>query len=55
MIELEQEGTRGDPEHETRVWLDKLAEVDRQRSRAQDMAIQGLLDYDELRAKLASL
>ena len=55
MIELERDGMREDPEHEARVWLGKLAEVDRQRARAQDMAIQGLLDYDELRAKLASL
>jgi hypothetical protein len=54
MIELEREGMRGDPEQDKKIWLDKLAEVDRQRSRAQDMAIQGLLDYDELRAKLAS-
>ena len=37
------------------MWQDKLTEVNRQRSRAQDMAIQGLLDYDELRTKLASL
>ncbi len=55
MIELERGATRGDPEREAKTWLDKLSEVDRQRSRAQDMAIQGLLDYDELRAKLASL
>jgi hypothetical protein len=55
MIELESEAVRGDPEQEIKTWLDKLAEVDGQRSRAQDMAIQGLLDYDELRSKLASL
>lgn len=35
--------------------MNKLAEVDRQRDRAQDLAIQGLLDADELRAKLAGL
>jgi site-specific DNA recombinase len=55
MIELEREAVRGDPEQEIKLWLGKLAEVDGQRSRAQDMAIQELLDYDELRAKLASL
>ncbi len=55
MIELECGAMRGDPEREAKTWLNKLSEVDRQRSRAQDMAIQGLLGYDELRAKLASL
>lgn len=55
MIELDREGVRGDLEQEIKTWLDKLTEADRQRSRAQDMAIQGLLDYDELRTKLASL
>ncbi len=33
----------------------KLAELDEQRARAQDLAIEGLLDHDELRAKLAAL
>ena len=55
MIELEREGMRKDPEREARVWIDKLAEIDRQRSRMQDMVIEGLLDYDELRTKLARL
>ena len=55
MIELERAGVRGDTEQEIKTWVDKLSEVNRQRSRAQDMAIQGLLDYDELRTKLASL
>jgi site-specific DNA recombinase len=55
MIELEREGVHRDPEHDAKMWSDKLAEVNRQRSRAQDMAIQGLLDYDELGAKLANL
>jgi hypothetical protein len=55
MIELERETVRGDPEQEIKSWLDKLAEVTRQRSRAQDMTVQRLLDYDELRLKLTSL
>ncbi len=55
MIEFERETARGNPEQEIKMWLDRLAEVVRQRSRAQDMAIQELLDYDELRSKLASL
>jgi site-specific DNA recombinase len=55
MIELKRKETRGDPEREAKAWLNRLAEVDRQRARAQDMAIQGLLGYDELREKLARL
>jgi site-specific DNA recombinase len=55
MIELERDTLRGNPEREVKAWLDKLAEAGRQRSRAQDMAIEGLLDYDELRAKLVAL
>ena len=55
MIDEERRGLRGDPEREAKAWLEKLNEVDRQRERAQDMAIQGLLDYEELRAKLAAL
>ena len=55
-IKLEREhGMQGDPEREARAWLDKIAEVDRQRSRAQDLAVEGLLSHDELRAKLAVL
>jgi len=53
MIDEERRGLRGGPEREAKAWLEKLNEVDRQRERAQDMAIQGLLDYEELRAKLS--
>jgi len=55
MIEIKRKETRGDPEREAKAWLDRLADVGRQRARTQDMAIQGLLDYDELRVKLAGL
>ena len=55
MIELERETLRGDPKREARAWRNKLSEVEWQRSRAQDMAIAGLLCYDELGAKLAVL
>jgi hypothetical protein len=55
MIELERQGMRGDPERQVKTWLDKLAEADRQRARAQDLAIEGLLSHEELRAKLAAL
>ena len=46
---------RGDPEHEMRVWAKRLAEVDAKRSRYQEMAAEGLIDFDELRAKLGTL
>ncbi|HVF01222.1 MAG TPA: hypothetical protein VNA27_07785 [Rubrobacteraceae bacterium] len=55
MIELEREGMRGDPERGAKVWLDKLAEMDRKRSGFQDMAAEGLITFDELRTKLAAL
>jgi site-specific DNA recombinase len=55
-IELERAANyHGDPERERKAWLDKIAEAGRQRSRAQDLAIEGLIGHDELRAKLASL
>jgi hypothetical protein len=45
----------GDPEREVKVWLEKLAEVDRKRSAYQDQQAEGLLMRDELRTKLAAL
>jgi DNA repair ATPase RecN len=55
MIEEERAGVRDDPERETKTWLDKLAEADRKRSTFQDMAAEGLITFDELRAKLVEL
>jgi DNA repair ATPase RecN len=55
MIEEERKGVRGDPEREARMWLEKIAEGDRKRSGFQDMAAEGLITFDELRAKLADL
>jgi site-specific DNA recombinase len=55
MIALQREGTGEDPDREARVWAEKLAEVDNKRSRYQDMAAEGLITFDELRAKLADL
>jgi site-specific DNA recombinase len=51
---VEQE-RRGDPEGEMRLWAKRLAEVDAKRSRFQDMAAEGLIDFDELRGKLDAL
>jgi len=55
MLEEERKALRGDPEREAKVWFDKIAEVDRQRARAQDLAIEGLLSPDGLREKLTHL
>ena len=55
MIEQKRKAVRGDPDKETSVWLDKIADADRQRARAQDLAIEGLLSPEELRAKLSVL
>ncbi len=55
MIEEKRGALRGDPAEAANVWLDKIADVDRRRARAQDLAIEGLLSPDELRAKLATL
>ena len=55
MIALERAGAKGDPEREAEVWLRKLAEADGKRARYQEMAAEGLITFDELRAKLAEL
>ncbi len=55
LIEEERRAHRGDPEREARAWLKKIAEVDRTRGRFQDMAAEGLITFDELRAKLETL
>jgi hypothetical protein len=49
------QGSGGDPDAQTRLWLNKLAEVDRKRARYQEMAAEDLIDLDELRARLADL
>jgi len=55
MIELERGSVRGDADDETRLWADKLAEVEGKRSRYQEMAAENLITFEELRAKLAEL
>jgi site-specific DNA recombinase len=55
MIELEREGLRGDPDQETKAWLEKLAEVGRMRSSYQEMAAKGLITFEELEDKLLGL
>jgi hypothetical protein len=55
MIERERDGLREDPDQEAKAWADKLAAVDRKRARFQDVAAEGLLDFEELRTKLEAL
>ncbi len=54
-LEQERRDRRGDPEREAKAWHGKLAEVKRKRCGFQDMAAEGLVTLDELRAKLAGL
>jgi site-specific DNA recombinase len=55
MIARERNGLRGDPGRDAKLWANKLAEVDRKRARFQDMAAENLIDFDELRVRLATL
>ena len=55
MIEEKRKAMRGGPDQEANLWLDKIAGIDRQRARAQDLAVEGLLTPDELRGKLVDL
>jgi DNA repair exonuclease SbcCD ATPase subunit len=55
MLEHERNGFHGDPERDAKVWLEQLADAERKRSSFQDMAAEGLITFDELRTKLATL
>ena len=55
MIEREQNELRGDPDQQAKTWVDKLADVGVKRAKFQDMAAEGLINFDELRTKLAEL
>jgi site-specific DNA recombinase len=52
LIEGEKSTMPGDPEREAKAWLQSIEESDRQRARAQELAIEGLLSHEELRGKL---
>ena len=55
-VEREREQVlRGDPEQEARSWLEKIAAVDRQRAKYQEMAAEELITFEELRERLAGL
>jgi site-specific DNA recombinase len=55
MMERERAGNHGNPEDEAAVWLDRLGALERKRANLQDMAAEGLITFDELRAKLAAV
>ena len=55
MLQQERTGSHGDPQREIALWLEKVAETERKRSGFQDMAAEGLMTLEELRAKLAGL
>jgi site-specific DNA recombinase len=55
MIEQESRGVHGDPATETERWLEEISEAGRKRTRYQEMAAEGLIEFEELRARLAAL
>jgi len=55
MIELERRGTRGDPSNEARIWVDKLAEVDRKRTKYQEAFAADAVTLPELKSYLSQL
>jgi site-specific DNA recombinase len=55
MIEEERQEMHDEPEQEVKPWLSKLAQVERKRSRFQDMAAEGYITLEELGAKLSDL
>jgi chromosome segregation ATPase len=46
---------RRDPEREANTWLEKLSELKRKRSSYIDLAADGIMNREELKAKLAQL
>jgi chromosome segregation ATPase len=44
-----------DPEKEARVFMSRIAEVDRKRAAYQDLVTDGLMEREELRSKLDTL
>ncbi len=55
MIELERKGTRGDPEREAKVWLEKLAEAEGERRGYLRLAAKGRMTDEDLDRELAEL
>jgi hypothetical protein len=55
MIELKRRGTRGDPSKEARIWVEKLADVDRKRTKYQEAFAADAVTLPELKAYLSQL
>lgn len=55
MIEQESLGVHGDPAAETARWLEEISEAGRKRARYQEMAAEGLIEFEELRIRLSAL
>lgn len=55
MVELERDRLHGAPHHETKVWLEKLIEVDQERRVYHRLAAEGLMSDEELYEALAEL
>ena len=55
MIEQERRSAHGNPATEAKRWLEQLSEASQKRSRYQDMAAEGLIDFKELRTRLSAL
>jgi DNA repair exonuclease SbcCD ATPase subunit len=55
MIEQERRSAHGDPATETKRWFEEISEAGRKRARYQEMAAGGLIDFEELQARLAAL
>ena len=54
MIEQERRGVHGDPATEAERWLEEISEAGRKRARYQEMAAEGLMDFEELPTRLAA-
>jgi len=55
MIEEERRRSHGDPGAETERWLAQISESGRKRVRYQEMAAEGLINFEELRERLSAL
>ena len=54
-LEDEKRKDGGDPEEEARTFTNRLVEADSRRAAFQDLAVDGLMEREELRAKLDTL
>ena len=55
LIEEENRSAHGDPAADTERWLEEISRVGRKRTRYQEMAAEGLIQFEELRTRLSAL